>query len=110
MQLNIKLGKVVSPRKKLSRFTCLRRRGSSTQNRLRYKTFADGVMFYVNISQCNDDGIFSCICALLMKQFYENNGNDSVAVHEFSHMKNIWCGAMSIRGIRDIIKGFEETG
>ncbi|GFQ99970.1 DUF4817 domain-containing protein [Trichonephila clavata] len=48
--------------------------------------------------------------ALLLMQFYENKGNVSTAVPEFRHRKNLHCRPMSTKGIRAMIKRFEETG
>ena len=39
--------------------------------------------------------IYSVKFALLLKFFFENNGNASVAIPEFSRIKNQWRGSMS---------------
>lgn len=48
--------------------------------------------------------------ALLVKLFYENKGNSAAAVREFRRIKNLRRGPMSTKGIRAMIKRFEETG
>ncbi len=48
--------------------------------------------------------------ALLVKLFYENKGNATAAVREFCRRRNLRCGPMSTKGIRAMIKRFEETG
>ncbi|GFU39749.1 hypothetical protein TNCV_1949491 [Trichonephila clavipes] len=92
----------------MSRFACLRRRGSFIQFRLEYKTFTDfvklksmfpAVLMVVSLVEL----------ALLEKLFYENKGNASAADREFHHRKNLRRGPLCIKGIRAMIKRFEET-
>ncbi|GFX92583.1 hypothetical protein TNCV_2520421 [Trichonephila clavipes] len=47
---------------------------------------------------------------LLVKLFCENKGNVPAAVREFRHRKNLPRGPMSTKGIREMVKRFEETG
>ena len=71
----------------MSKFARLRRRGRFIQNRLRYKMFADVIMFFVDGCGCNNDGIFSGMSvvgeAILRKQ-----GRAFAAVRE-SNIKNM---------------------
>ncbi|GFQ92805.1 hypothetical protein TNCT_497651 [Trichonephila clavata] len=48
--------------------------------------------------------------ALLVKLSCENKGYASAAVRAFYHRENLRHGPMSIKGIRAMIKRFEETG
>ncbi|GFR12617.1 hypothetical protein TNCT_585711 [Trichonephila clavata] len=48
--------------------------------------------------------------ALSVKLFCENKGNSSAAVREFRRRKNLRRGPMPTKGIREIIKRFEEAG
>ncbi|GFR24640.1 hypothetical protein TNCT_402021 [Trichonephila clavata] len=46
----------------------------------------------------------------MVKLFYENKGNVSAAVREIRRRKNQLRGPMPTKGIRTMIKRFEETG
>ncbi|GFV85495.1 hypothetical protein TNCV_3773191 [Trichonephila clavipes] len=48
--------------------------------------------------------------ALLVELFYENKGNGSTAVCEIRRRKDLLGVPMSTKGIRAMIKRFEETG
>ncbi|GFW44439.1 hypothetical protein TNCV_1748681 [Trichonephila clavipes] len=90
----------------MSRFAFLGRRGSFMQNRLGYKTFANFVKFKLMFSPVLM--VVSLVeRALLVKLFYENKMNASVAVLEFRHRKDIRCEPMSTEGIRAMIKRCE---
>ncbi|GFW98732.1 hypothetical protein TNCV_2250951 [Trichonephila clavipes] len=47
---------------------------------------------------------------LLAKLFYENKGNASAVVREMCRRKSLLRGPISTKGIRAMIKSFEETG
>ncbi|GFV80988.1 hypothetical protein TNCV_2269721 [Trichonephila clavipes] len=44
------------------------------------------------------------------KLFNENKGNDTTAVREIRRRKNLLHGSMPTKGIRALIKRFEEAG
>ena len=67
---------------------------------------ADVVMFYVDVMMM----VSFVKCVLLVKLFYENNGNASAAVCEFCHIKSLQHGSMPTKGIWAMIKKLEETG
>ena len=61
------------------------------QNDLGYKTLADIVMFYINVSGYNNDSIFSWTYVIGEG---ENKRNDSAAVREFRRVNNLQRGSM----------------
>ena len=61
------------------------------QNDLGYKTLADIVMFYINVSGYNNDSIFSWTYVIGEG---ENKRNDSAAVREFRCVNNLQRGSM----------------
>ena len=48
--------------------------------------------------------------ALIVKLFYENQGNAVAALREFRRRKKLRRGPMSPQGVRDMISRFETTG
>ena len=78
------------------------------QNLLGRKTFADVVMFFVDVSGCNDDGIFSWAYAISEAVLW-NKGNASAAVCKFRRIKKLQCGPVSAKGNQAMIKRSEKT-
>ncbi|GFX38775.1 hypothetical protein TNCV_4748451 [Trichonephila clavipes] len=89
--------------------TCNRTRMMSNKMRNWEKLSAVGELRDLNAWGKKEDLCKTVERALLGKLFYENKENASTAVREIHRRKNLLRGPMSTKGIRAMIKRFEET-